>query len=655
MKWTLSQLLFCLLSFFQIQFSFAQTEPELESSGTRYEIDSYDDLLFISQNDSWWDKSFIVTNAIDATPSGSGDALLAFSPIGNSTVAFTGNFDGGSDAGHVISNLYISQPAMDNVGMFGYLNNNGAVVKKVILEDFFIEGQNNVGAIAGYIEKGNAIKKIELRKGAGNYSVNVRGGNNTGGVVGYNEKGNIEDIVVSELTIEHTTGVSAQNLGGVVGLNSNSATGKKITRITMNDVVINTDNNRVGGVAGKTTNGTDLSEVEINGLTINAVSHAGGIVGQNKASTVSTITVVGLDIIVDDQYAGGIVGKNDEGSTIEKAVVSGKIKGKRRIGGITGDNNSSSSVNMSNAFIEFTLQTDATLIGGVVGGNYTSATITESYAVTKVANIGNLLSGGIIGGVTANNGNQNNISDTYFDISDEYMGNLGEPLYDVVTNNQMGVQGYATSLFEDMDNFNFTGNWGIRGSEADPYQRPYLLDMDGLELPVELIAFFVEVEDDVISVNWTTATEVNNDFFVLDYSYDRKKWEEVAVINGNGNKQTRTHYMLEEALDNYRNGIVFYRLKQVDFDGKSTYYYLEVNLNHSTQNIKIYPTITDDIVTVIRTDNRPIQIFNHVGKDYSTQVGIDIDQKLTQLSLSKLPEGWYIIKVHNSVKRVYRR
>ena len=88
-------------------------------------------------------------------------------------------------------------------------------------------------------------------------------------------------------------------------------------------------------------------------------------------------------------------------------------------------------------------------------------------------------------------------------------------------------------------------------------------------LPVELLSFDVSAEDEVVVAEWTTASEINNDFFTLERSSDGSYWEAVDSVKGHGNSSTIQSY---ESIDiTPVNGRSYYRLKQADFDGSLTY------------------------------------------------------------------------------------
>jgi hypothetical protein len=85
-------------------------------------------------------------------------------------------------------------------------------------------------------------------------------------------------------------------------------------------------------------------------------------------------------------------------------------------------------------------------------------------------------------------------------------------------------------------------------------------------LPIELINFNVESYQNKIKVFWTTASEINNDYFIVYKSYDGFNFEPIQVIDGYGNSNYLREYFTYD-YDNY-NGIIYYKLKQVDYDGR---------------------------------------------------------------------------------------
>ena len=121
----------------------------------------------------------------------------------------------------------------------------------------------------------------------------------------------------------------------------------------------------------------------------------------------------------------------------------------------------------------------------------------------------------------------------------------------------------------------FYGAWtgartvsGASVSDGD-FFASWTLSLNSLLLPIELIDFNIECIDNHKVIKWSTKSEVNNDYFVIQMSHDGIEFENVAVVAGAGNSTMQNDY---EYIDfaHFEN-ITYYRLVQIDFDGSESY------------------------------------------------------------------------------------
>jgi hypothetical protein len=117
------------------------------------------------------------------------------------------------------------------------------------------------------------------------------------------------------------------------------------------------------------------------------------------------------------------------------------------------------------------------------------------------------------------------------------------------------------SYYGDFDTGAYSG--GSCGSVNNP-DGPYLLAPISV-LPIELLSFNGNKDGRVNVLNWATAVEINNDYFIVEKSYNADTFFEVAVVLGAGNSNNILHY---ELIDDSPKNITYYRLTQVDFNGK---------------------------------------------------------------------------------------
>lgn len=119
---------------------------------------------------------------------------------------------------------------------------------------------------------------------------------------------------------------------------------------------------------------------------------------------------------------------------------------------------------------------------------------------------------------------------------------------------------------------------------------PWTLSGNFSSLPIELLSFTaVPVDNTVVDLKWSTATETNNDFFTIERSVDGTSFETVAVIDGAGNSVSQLSYKTTD--ENPYRGISYYRLKQTDMNGDYTYSAIEaVNLTATNEVLlTVYP------------------------------------------------------------------
>lgn len=88
-------------------------------------------------------------------------------------------------------------------------------------------------------------------------------------------------------------------------------------------------------------------------------------------------------------------------------------------------------------------------------------------------------------------------------------------------------------------------------------------------LPIELLSFEGQCNENGTELIWVTATESNNDYFTIQKSNNTGGFEDFAQISGAGNSNSYQYYSYNDT--HRENGITYYRLKQTDFDGHFTY------------------------------------------------------------------------------------
>ena len=178
-------------------------------------------------------------------------------------------------------------------------------------------------------------------------------------------------------------------------------------------------------------------------------------------------------------------------------------------------------------------------------------------------------------------------------------------------------------------------------------------------LPIELINFKVELLNKrKVKIFWQTTSEINNDYFTIERSYNGSEWDVVKTIDGAGNSSLQLDYSTNDF--HPLEGISYYRLKQTDFDGIFSYSNIEsVNNQYLIKgHSEIYPnpTTSEVIISGNLAEWDEIIVYNLLGDDVTSLViNLKKDDTKLVLDLSQLIKGLYFVKTKTSMNKVYKQ
>lgn len=166
-------------------------------------------------------------------------------------------------------------------------------------------------------------------------------------------------------------------------------------------------------------------------------------------------------------------------------------------------------------------------------------------------------------------------------------------------------------------------------------------------LPVSLTDFRAYKKDNGVVLTWTTATEQNNKGFEVERSADGTSWKVIGWVNSqaiNGNNNTKLDYNYTDKLPVSGNN--FYRLKQVDLDGRVEYSTAKLVTWSKGNNISIYPNPVANELTIESADLKGgyVHIFNAMGQQVNL-VSVQSNDNLVRINVSRLVGGVYYITV----------
>lgn len=317
--------------------------------------------------------------------------LHKWTPIGNSSVAFDGNFDGD---GHSISGMFINTTSSHN-GLFG---NNQGTVQNVTVENSWVYGGKYTAGVVGVL-KGAGIVRNVVNKAPIIGTNDVVAGIVAATSYEYSKRGKIEDV-------ENDAPIQGKKL--VAGIIASTDNGLDISNAVNNGYIESLSS--AGGIAchlGSSTNvefAFNYGEIKGKDYTAGIASYFGyvycpasknygmikksknygritgenytaGVVGQAQCVTIkesaNETTVVG------NKYAGGISG-HAEKSNVESVYNTGNISGSQNVGGIIGYNQEGVT---NSAYSTGKVDGDS-LVGLMIGYNY-NTTMADYYYLKR--------------------------------------------------------------------------------------------------------------------------------------------------------------------------------------------------------------------------------------------------------------------------------
>ena len=168
-------------------------------------------------------------------------------------------------------------------------------------------------------------------------------------------------------------------------------------------------------------------------------------------------------------------------------------------------------------------------------------------------------------------------------------------------------------------------------------------------LPIDLLSFDVQKENEIVRLLWSTATEVNNDYFSIERTSDFEVIEEIATIKGSGNSNKVVNYSLLDK--NPLSEGSYYRLVQYDYDGKRKQYdwkYINNGID-TNPNLTIYPNPSSDGNIILNIDgfnsDITVQVIDVFGKScFYENYSFRDTEKGVPMSL-RLASGVYFVIV----------
>ena len=193
-------------------------------------------------------------------------------------------------------------------------------------------------------------------------------------------------------------------------------------------------------------------------------------------------------------------------------------------------------------------------------------------------------------------------------------------------------------------------------------------DKTSTPLPIVLLDFTASLVDNThVMLEWSTASEINNDVFTIERSSNGLTFEEITEVPGSGTTNRITDY---EAYDDAPlDGVAYYRLKQTDYDGQFEYFKIvAVNLERNPDGscvLRVFPNpcigqCTVDLSECKHNENAEIKVemIDAAGKLVFSKVPYRDFEGSFQFNIdtgNNLKPGVYIIRGTSSSESYHQK
>lgn len=181
-------------------------------------------------------------------------------------------------------------------------------------------------------------------------------------------------------------------------------------------------------------------------------------------------------------------------------------------------------------------------------------------------------------------------------------------------------------------------------------------------LPVTLKAFTaVLLGNKIVQLDWATLQEINCDRYEIERSYDGRTFTKTGSVKGHGYTSLDMYYSFNDDVTAITGNIIYYRLRQLDIDGKSSFSkVISVRLKKSTE-FSISPNPFSSYVNINvdfkNSETATVRVFTVSGTQvFAKNIKMNKGTNYVQLNeLSTLTSGNYIIQFNSSEGRIFKQ
>jgi glucuronoarabinoxylan endo-1,4-beta-xylanase len=147
-----------------------------------------------------------------------------------------------------------------------------------------------------------------------------------------------------------------------------------------------------------------------------------------------------------------------------------------------------------------------------------------------------------------------------------------------------------------------TMNPGFETSPNSIFLAIVLSPCEAAPLPIKLINFDAKAQENHVQLNWATSSESNSQGFEIERGENGKEFSKIGYVKSEANNDKSNEKLAYNFYDHTSSsvvgGLLYYRLKQLDLDGKFEYSQIKSVKMETLESIKIYPNPVADFLSI---------------------------------------------------------
>ncbi|MDP4246444.1 MAG: T9SS type A sorting domain-containing protein [Bacteroidota bacterium] len=175
-------------------------------------------------------------------------------------------------------------------------------------------------------------------------------------------------------------------------------------------------------------------------------------------------------------------------------------------------------------------------------------------------------------------------------------------------------------------------------------------------LPIRLLFFAAEAGNGSVMLRWATASESNSDYFEVQRSADGTGWQSLSKVKAAGNSNGVINYHATDPIPGVA-GDLYYRLKQVDLDGRATYSEIQKVNAGNRRVLQVFPSPAKNILYVQTAGpgEKITGLYSITGQNVLAGSSlIALGNDFYSIDITGLPKGTYIVKTNQASVQVIK-